>query len=97
MSPKPETDPRALISDPGARALAGNISVMTRTRWESDPRVGWPAVIAVIRGRRFYLLRDVHDLLDRLIALTASGESATVPVPNSPAKSSVSAGGLVSG
>lgn len=101
MSRKPKIDDRALISDPGARGLCGNISVMTRTRWEADERIGWPAVVAIIRGRRFYRLRDVHALLDRLIALTTSGVSVTVPVPNNPnpkrSKKTQPVGGVVSG
>jgi hypothetical protein len=52
--------------------------VMTRTRWQRDPKIRWPKPAAVIRGRKFYYLRDIHDLVDRLVELTARGEAQTV-------------------
>jgi hypothetical protein len=93
-------DPRALISDPAARAMVGGISVMTRTRWERDPKIRWPKPAAVIRGRKFYYLRDIHDLVDRLVELTASGEAQTI-APIDPRRRQAaklqSGGGAVSG
>ncbi len=77
-SQKPEADPRQLISDPDARAMVGAISVMTRCRWARDPRIGWPAVAAVVRGRKFYFKCDIDDLVDRLVELTARGDSTTI-------------------
>ena len=71
-------DPRQLITDPDARLLVGDISPMTKYRWERDPRIGWPKVACIVRGRRFYFKRDVEALIDRLAALTASGESTTI-------------------
>ena len=75
MSARPETDPRQLISDPNARAMFGGISAMTAVRWGRDPKVGWLKVAAVVRGRKFYYLRDAEALRDRLIEATASGEA----------------------
>jgi hypothetical protein len=95
-SQKPAETDRALISDPDARAMVGDISVMTRRRWQVDPKIGWPKVRAIIRGRRYLLLRDVHDLIDKLTQATASGESATVaPVPHR--RSAKAIGGAVDG
>jgi hypothetical protein len=96
---QPDTDPRALISDPDARAMVGGISVMTRIRWAGDERIGWPKIAAIIRGRTYYRRADVEALVDKLIAATASGEAQTV-TPLSPhrkrlAKGRAHAGGAV--
>ena len=73
---------RELVSDPAARHMLGGISQMTKKRWESDPRIGWPPVAAVVRGRNYYLRADLEALLDRLVQKTASGESKVVaPIP----------------
>jgi hypothetical protein len=77
-APLSSPDPRQLITDPAARTIAGGISVMTRTRWARDPKIRWPKPAAVIRGRAYYYLRDIHDLVDRLVELTATGEATTV-------------------
>ena len=61
-------------SDRAARAFVGDISVMTRHR--PSRTIGWPAPGAIIRARKFCLMRDVRDFVDRLIAATASGELA---------------------
>ena len=76
-----KTDPRALMSDANARAVFG-ISKMTAIRWSADERIGWPVVVATIRGRNFVRAADVWALRDRLIALTVSGEAQTVTPPN---------------
>ncbi len=68
-------DPRQLISDPDARAMFGGISAMTAVRWGRDPKVGWLKVAAVVRGRKFYYLRDAEALRDRLIEATAKRRS----------------------
>jgi hypothetical protein len=102
-SPKPEklkADPRrALISDPAARARFGNISIPTRGRWEDDPKVGWPKVACVIRGRNYYFLDEIEALFDRLVAKTASGEAkAVTPVGRlGRRRSPRTASGVVSG
>jgi hypothetical protein len=96
LSKTPEADPRQLISDPDARELCGGISVMTRTRWARDPRIGWPAVAAVVCGRKFYFRRDVDALVDRLVELTASGAAVTI-APSPRHRRSAKVGGLVSG
>ena len=37
---------------PAPGALVGDISVMTKRRWERDPRVGWPRIAAVISRQK---------------------------------------------
>jgi hypothetical protein len=78
--PKPQID-RRLISDAGARAMAGRISAMTRRRWQDRAEVGWPKVICVVAGRNYYYLAEIEALIDRLIAATARGESVIVAPP----------------
>jgi hypothetical protein len=85
-------DPRQLISDPDARAMFGGISAMTAVRWGRDPKVGWLKVAAVVRGRKFYYLRDAEALVDRLIELTEKGE-ATTAQPALPRHRQAKAGG----
>jgi hypothetical protein len=80
-SRQPSSDRRALVSDPGARAMVGDISVMTKRRWQADPKIGWPKTAAVIRGRNYYVRADLEAFVDRLVELTASGE-ATTSAPN---------------
>jgi hypothetical protein len=76
--PPEKANPRALISDPAARARFGNISIPTRGRWEDDDTIRWPKPAAIIRGRRFYFADEIEALFDRLIAKTASGEAKVV-------------------
>jgi hypothetical protein len=74
---KPQTDPRALMSSRGVLDLL-DISQMTRNRWSRDPALAFPRHVAVVRGRRFYLKRDIEEFIDRLAEATASGEAATI-------------------
>lgn len=89
-------DPRQLISDADARAMCGGISVMTRVRWSRHPQIGFPAPAVVVRGRRYYRRADIEQLIDRLAAMTASGELATMsPVDPRRRRAAKAAGGVV--
>lgn len=80
-STRRQSDRRALVSDAGARAMVSDISKMTKHRWQGDPKIGWPRVAAVIRGRNYYFRAEVEDLVDRFVELTASGEAKTTAPP----------------
>ena len=94
---KPDPRPRELVSDRDARAILGNISAMTALRWRGDPKVGFPQAV-IVRGRRYYVKRDVEDFVDRLIEASASGAATTVsPLAPRRRRAAKAAGGDVTG
>ena len=83
-----------LLTSKQVRARCGNVTTMCIWRWERDPKVGFPAPVVRINGRRYWTAAAVRGWVASQalrcgpaasvpVSGCISGDTATLPVTTS--------------